>query len=76
MMTGIPASRDGYVGQIRVGVGEAVRQNQEIMNIESPELNTLVLAPETGVVDRLDVKPGDRVKAGQILAWVKQKAEH
>ncbi len=71
-MAEIAASREGEIREIRVGVGDIVRKNQEMMSIESPQLTTLILAAESGVVERLSVKVGDWVKAGQTLACIEK----
>ena len=69
-MIEVAAPRSGKIREIMVGVGDRVRHNQELLIIESPELSTLILAPETGVVERLYVAEGEQVKTGQLLAWI------
>ena len=69
-MIEVVAPRSGKIREIMVAVGETVRHNQELLVIESPELSTLILAPETGVVERLYVTCGEQIKTGQLLAWI------
>ena len=69
-MIEVAAPRNGKIREVMVGVGDGVRHNQELLIIESPELSTLILAPETGVVERLYVAAGEQVKTGQLLAWI------
>ena len=69
-MIEVAAPRNGKIREVMVGVGDRVRHNQELLIIESPELSTLILAPETGVVERLYVAAGEQVKTGQLLAWI------
>ena len=69
-MIEVAAPRNGKIREVMVGVGDRVRHNQELLIIESPELSTLILAPETGVVERLYVAEGEQVKTGQLLAWI------
>ena len=69
-MIEVAAPRSGKIREIMVGVGDRVRHNQELLIIESPELSTLIMAPETGVVERLYVAEGEQVKTGQLLAWI------
>lgn len=69
-MTEVRASRDGKIREIRVGVGDTVRKNQEILIIESPQLSTLILATESGVIAEFYVKAGEWVKAGNLLARI------
>ncbi len=73
-MIEVVAPRSGKIREVMVAVGELVRNNQELLVIESPELSTLILAPETGVVERLYVTCGEQIKTGQLLAWI--AAEH
>ena len=69
-MIEVAAPRNGKIREVMVGVGDRVRHNQELLIIESPELSTLILAPETGVVERLYVAEGEQVKTGQLLACI------
>ncbi len=69
-MIEVVAPRSGRIREIMVAVGESVRNNQELLVIESPELSTLILAPEPGVVQRLYVTCGEQIKTGQLLAWI------
>ena len=69
-MTEVTASRDGLIREIKVAVGDNVKKNQEILIIDSPELTTLILAAEAGVVEMISVNTGDWIKTGQLLAWI------
>ena len=69
-MIEVVAPRSGRIREIMVTAGEKVRNNQELLVIESPELSTLILAPEPGVVERLYVTCGEQIKTGQLLAWI------
>jgi biotin carboxyl carrier protein len=69
-MAEVTTSCDGEIQEIRVEIGDVVRRNQELMIVASSELSTLILAAESGVVKKICVKSGDRVKAGQILAYI------
>lgn len=69
-MTEVTASRDGLIREIKVAVGDNVKKNQEILIIDSPELTTLILAAEAGVVEMISVNTGEWIKTGQLLAWI------
>ena len=69
-MTEVTASRDGLIREIKVAVGDNVKKNQEILIIDSPELTTLILAAEAGVVEMISVTTGEWIKTGQLLAWI------
>ena len=69
-MTEVTASRDGLIREIKVAVGDTVKKNQEILIIDSPELTTLILAAEAGVVEMISVTTGEWIKTGQLLAWI------
>lgn len=74
-MTEVTASRDGLIREIKVAVGDNVKKNQEILIIDSPELTTLILAAEAGVVEMISVTTGEWIKTGQLLAWIESGAK-
>ena len=74
-MTEVTASRDGLIREIKVAVGDTVKKNQEILIIDSPELTTLILAAEAGVVEMISVTTGEWIKTGQLLAWIESGAK-
>jgi acyl-CoA carboxylase subunit alpha len=63
------------VGRISVTVGQCVAEGDLLLTLEAMKLEHAVHAPHDGTVTRLDVRPGDQVAAGAVLAVV-TTAEH
>ena len=51
--------------------GETVAEKQPIAVIEAMKMETNILAPIKGVVDKILVKEGEQVKSGQMVAKLK-----
>ena len=58
----------GVVDAVRVAVGQAVSQGDEILIVQAMKMNMPILAPRAGKVLNVAVKPGDAIEPGQILA--------
>lgn len=57
----------GTVFHIKVSVGDVVRQNTEVVIVESMKMEHPVEAGYDGTVTSIAVKEGDTVSAGQLL---------
>jgi biotin carboxyl carrier protein len=57
---------------IRVGaeVGDAVTAGQPLVWLEAMKMEHTVTAPADGVLTQLNVKPGEQVEVGTVLARV------
>jgi pyruvate dehydrogenase E2 component (dihydrolipoamide acetyltransferase) len=68
----LPALGEGIEGGTIVAVavkpGEAVKQGQELLTIETDKASVSMPAPADGTVDEVRVKPGDKVSIGAVLA--------
>ena len=60
----------GVVDAVRVAVGQAVSQGDEILIVQAMKMNMPILAPRAGKVLNVAVKPGDAIEPGQILATI------
>ena len=61
---------EGTVVRVAVEPGDAVRNGQELVVIESMKMELSIAAPHGGTVQGLDVAPGDKVGLRQVLAEV------
>ena len=57
----------GAVVSVSVAPGLRVRRHDPVATIEAMKMQTAIGAPLGGIVEEVSVKPGDTVKAGQIL---------
>ncbi|MBU3154591.1 pyruvate carboxylase [Clostridium estertheticum] len=61
----------GTVISILVAEGDTVTENQQLMVVEAMKMETRVIASEAGVVELINVKEGQQVKAGELLINLK-----
>lgn len=58
---------EGEVLAVRVSVGQAVKEGDIILEVETDKAAVEIPSPTTGTVFEILVKPGDTVKVGQVL---------
>jgi acetyl-CoA carboxylase biotin carboxyl carrier protein len=58
----------GSVWKIEVAVGDAVQEDDTIVLLESMKMEIPVTAPRQGKVASIDVKEGQAVAEGQLIA--------
>ena len=58
----------GSVWKIEVAVGDAVQEDDTIVLLESMKMEIPVTAPRPGKVASIDVKEGQAVAEGQLIA--------
>ncbi|HWR92602.1 MAG TPA: biotin/lipoyl-containing protein, partial [Desulfobacterales bacterium] len=58
---------EGEVLAVRVGVGQAVREGDIILEVETDKAAVELPSPYTGTVLEIRVKPGETVRVGQVL---------
>ncbi|MBI5580953.1 MAG: 2-oxo acid dehydrogenase subunit E2 [Deltaproteobacteria bacterium] len=58
---------EGEVLAVRVSVGQAVKEGDIILEVETDKAAVEIPSPYTGTVLEVLVKPGDTVKVGQVL---------
>ena len=54
-----------------INEGDEVDEKQPIAVIEAMKMETNILAPAKGVVDKIYIKEGQQVKAGELIAKLK-----
>ena len=59
------------VAEILIAEGDEVEEKQPIAVIEAMKMETNILAPAKGVVDKIYIKEGQQVKAGELIAKLK-----
>ncbi len=64
----IEAGAAGKVFKIEAGGGQAVKAGETIVVLEVMKMETPVVAPQDGTVASINVKEGDAVEAGALLA--------
>jgi len=62
----------GLVVDVRVKEGERVFRGQELIILESMKMESAVSAVADGVVETVNVKPGDAVETGSVLIRFKK----
>jgi pyruvate carboxylase subunit B len=70
--TGTPllAQLPGLVLRVERGVGTPVKHGEIILVLESMKMETAIASPVTGTVSSIQVKQGDQVQAGALLAII------
>jgi len=57
---------------VLVEKGQHVGENQGLVIIEAMKMETKIVARTAGLVDEILVKPGQQVKAGELLLKLRQ----
>lgn len=61
----------GAVSSILVEEGDEVEENQTIAMVEAMKMETNITATKTGIIDKICIKPGETVKAGELIIIIK-----
>jgi propionyl-CoA carboxylase alpha chain len=62
----------GNVIRLGAAAGDRVSAGQPLIWLEAMKMDHTISAPSDGVLTQLDVKPGDQVEVGAVLARVEQ----
>lgn len=57
----------GVIHDVKVKIGDTVKENQPVVVIEAMKMNTNISSPVNGKVKEIKVKTGDPVQQGQVL---------
>ncbi|MFQ6070140.1 MAG: biotin/lipoyl-containing protein [Candidatus Aminicenantales bacterium] len=63
----VKSSMPGRIIKILVKKGDKVKEGQAVLILEAMKMENEIKTPQSGVVTRLDFKPGDYVETGNIL---------
>jgi pyruvate dehydrogenase E2 component (dihydrolipoamide acetyltransferase) len=66
--------KSGDVVDIKIAVGDVIRQGQDLIEVEAEKSTLPIPAPVAGKVTQILVKKGDKVKAGQTILLVDEGA--
>ncbi len=69
--TEIGANIPGNIIKVLIKEGDEVEEKQPIAVIEAMKMETNILAPVKGVVDKIYISEGQQVKAGELIAKLK-----
>lgn len=71
---GLSAQMPGQVLEVRVSVGDHVKQGETLLILEAMKMEIRVASPITGIVKRVAVSRGDVVERGQALVDVEPES--
>jgi len=66
----VPAPMPGAIVDIKVAVGDAVKQGQTLVVLEAMKMENDIVSPRDGVITKVEVAKGETVSAGAPLAWI------
>jgi glutaconyl-CoA/methylmalonyl-CoA decarboxylase subunit gamma len=66
----VVATLGGTVNAVPVAVGQDVRQGDPVVVVEAMKMNSPMVAPRSGKVLAVHVKPGEIVETGKVLATI------
>ena len=66
----VVAPMPGKVVRVLVEAGDKVEAGQGLLVVEAMKMQNEIRSPKSGTVERLHVKEGQPVNAGDVLAWV------
>jgi acetyl-CoA carboxylase biotin carboxyl carrier protein len=66
-MKEIKANMTGTVISVLVKVGESVKENQDVLSIESMKMEMMISSDFSGTVKEIKVKNEDFIQEGQVL---------
>ncbi|NPV28040.1 MAG: biotin/lipoyl-binding carrier protein [Firmicutes bacterium] len=69
-MTEITAPMVGKIVDIMIKVGETVKEDDEVIILESMKMENPIYAPASGTVKEIKCRVGDVVNQGDILAVI------
>jgi biotin carboxyl carrier protein len=69
----VTAPMTGSIVEVRCEPGTHVSEGEVVLVIESMKMNNELRSPADGVVESVPVKPGQRVKAGELLVALRRQ---
>ena len=63
----VGANMPGMVVTVAVKVGDKIAKGQKLFTLEAMKMETTINSEVSGVVEKVLVKPGSRVEAGDLL---------
>jgi biotin carboxyl carrier protein len=66
----VVAPMSGRVIRLLANMGDEVEAGQGIVVVEAMKMQNEIRSPKKGKIERLHVKEGQNVNAGEVLAWI------
>lgn len=63
---------NGVVIEVKVKVGDKVKENDTVIVLEAMKMKTNISSPTTGEIASIEVQQGDTIESGDILVTFKQ----
>ena len=63
----VTAQMPGTIIDIHVGVGDSVERGKTLLILEAMKMANEVVAPDDGIIGKIEVTPGSSVNAGDVL---------
>lgn len=67
MATEVLAPMPGKILEVKVKVGDAVKEDDELLILEAMKMENPIYAPENGTVTEISVSAGQNVETDQVL---------
>ncbi|AOG61016.1 pyruvate dehydrogenase E2 component [Spiroplasma helicoides] len=61
---------EGTVGDILVKVGDKVKLNDPLFNVETDKVSSEIFAPTAGTIAKLNITPGQEIKVGEVVVEI------
>ncbi len=69
-MADVTMPMNGKVISLKVQVGQAVEEDQELLIIEAMKMELPIVTPEAGTVKEIKAKEGESYQVGDVLAVI------
>jgi biotin carboxyl carrier protein len=68
--TPITVAMAGTITKILKNEGDEVKEGEDILILEAMKMENSISSPKSGRISKIVVKPGDKVAAGDVVAFV------
>ncbi|NHK31681.1 MAG: hypothetical protein FK730_10040 [Asgard group archaeon] len=69
----IKAAIPGKIVEIKVSIGDEVKDQQCLLILESMKMRNEILSPINGIIEKITISVGDQVKTRQLMIKIKPK---
>jgi acetyl-CoA carboxylase biotin carboxyl carrier protein len=67
MATSVTVPMVGKIVAVNVNVGDKIKENDQVATLEAMKMEMPVVAPVSGTVQEVNIKPGDEVTSDTVL---------
>ncbi|AGK60533.1 hypothetical protein Asulf_00510 [Archaeoglobus sulfaticallidus PM70-1] len=68
--TPVKVSMAGVITKVLKNEGEEIEEGEDILILEAMKMENAISAPKSGKITKITVKEGDRVSAGDVVAYI------